>query len=50
VKRIEIMTERNEAAAATELSPEEISAVTGGNGLVGPGAGKDGGGTIGSGT
>jgi hypothetical protein len=35
---------------AAELSAEEIAAVSGGNGLVGPGAGKDGGGTIGSGT
>ena len=47
------MTELNIAAdAAVELSAEEIVHVSGGNGLVGPGAGKEssGGGTLGSGT
>ena len=49
------MTERNIAAdASVELSHDEISHVSGGSGLVGPGAGKEGesggGGTLGSGT
>lgn len=43
------MTERTNHMPI-ELSAEEIAHVSGGNGLVGPGAGKDGGGTIGSGT
>ncbi|HZF95286.1 MAG TPA: hypothetical protein VEZ20_10505 [Allosphingosinicella sp.] len=39
------MTEFNLAAdAPVELSADEIAYVSGGNGLVGPGAGKDGGG------
>ncbi len=40
------------AQTPVELSTDEIAAVSGGNGLVGPGAGKDagGGGTLGSGT
>jgi hypothetical protein len=40
-----IMTELNIVAdAPVELSADEIAYVAGGNGLVGPGAGKDGGG------
>jgi hypothetical protein len=38
------------AETAAELNSAEIAAVSGGNGLVGPGAGKDGGGTLGSGS
>jgi hypothetical protein len=47
------MTERDiPAEGPVQLSSDEIAAVSGGNGLVGPGAGKEsgGGGTLGSGT
>jgi hypothetical protein len=45
-------TTHQASAAPADLSADEIAAVSGGNGLVGPGAGKEdgGGGTIGSGT
>lgn len=44
------MTERNVGGEApVELSSDEIATVSGGNGLVGPGAGKEGTGHLGSG-
>jgi hypothetical protein len=40
----------NRTNEPVELSQDEIAAVSGGNGVVGPSGGKEGGGTIGSGT
>ncbi|HEY0011706.1 MAG TPA: hypothetical protein VGB79_02515 [Allosphingosinicella sp.] len=47
------LTTHQANATPTDLTADEIAAVSGGSGLVGPGAGKEdggGGGTIGSGT